>query len=337
MKRLSYILPIYNVERYLALCLDSIYAQSLSEEEFEVICVDDCTPDNSIVIVKEYQRRHANIRIVAHEINKKAGGARNSGLKAAKGEYIWFVDPDDTICQNSAEILLKRAEEENLDVLSFNFYIQYDDLLQKDTTFKNDMHAISGGAFCHKVFGGNIINHLGYPVRSIYRRSLLINNSIYFPENMLYGEDTIYMAEAICAANRVGSITDYLYCYRQNASSATAQLDTLMRGGLIYQSCVAAGDLVVQLYYKLSGHSSEVANDILVGIPWFVNRLFIRLVKTTSIERANFYKTLKQNGSIENHLMYPYLNNRNKYILKHPIAGTIVLNILAKLYKIRHK
>ena len=78
--KLSYILPIYNVERYLIDCLDSIYAQNIPEESFEVICVNDCSPDCSRDVILEYQKAHKNLVLIDHTENKKAGGARNTGL-----------------------------------------------------------------------------------------------------------------------------------------------------------------------------------------------------------------------------------------------------------------
>ena len=76
----------------MAECLDSIYATSINERAFEVICVNDCSPDSSCEVVLEYQKTHKNLVLIDHKENKKAGGARNTGLLAAKGEYVWFVD-----------------------------------------------------------------------------------------------------------------------------------------------------------------------------------------------------------------------------------------------------
>ena len=105
MVKLSFIIPIYNAERYLAECLDSIYATSVDKSVFEVICVNDCSPDCSREVVMEYQKAHKNLVLIDHSENKKAGGARNTGLLAAKGEYVWFVDADDRIRENCLKSL----------------------------------------------------------------------------------------------------------------------------------------------------------------------------------------------------------------------------------------
>jgi glycosyltransferase involved in cell wall biosynthesis len=92
---ISIIVPFYNVELYFRRCLDSIVNQSY--RNLELILVDDCSPDSSIEIAREYAANDDRITIIRHEVNKRQGGARNSGLAAAKGEYIWFVDPDDML------------------------------------------------------------------------------------------------------------------------------------------------------------------------------------------------------------------------------------------------
>ena len=121
MKRLSIIIPFYNVEQYIAQCLDSVYHQDIPEEEYEVICVDDCSPDNSISIVEEYAKKHTNLVIVRNQYNRKLGGARNAGMKVATGNYIWFIDSDDFIKKSSIGKLLSIAESDKLDVLHFQY------------------------------------------------------------------------------------------------------------------------------------------------------------------------------------------------------------------------
>ena len=106
-KRLSIIIPFYNVEQYIAQCLDSVYDQDIPENEYEVICVNDASPDASVDIVKRYQKEHSNLILIEHDRNKKLGAARNTGRKVAIGKYIWNVDSDDKIAPNCLNNLLK--------------------------------------------------------------------------------------------------------------------------------------------------------------------------------------------------------------------------------------
>ena len=119
--RITFVLPFYNVEQYIVECLDSIYASPLSEDEYEVICVDDCSPDSSYELVKEYSNCHKNLRIVKHDHNKRLGGGRNTGLSNARGRYVWFIDTDDQVVPEKVQEVLNVAENNDLDVLSFNF------------------------------------------------------------------------------------------------------------------------------------------------------------------------------------------------------------------------
>ena len=121
MRLVSFIIPVYNVDKYIARCLDSIYALPMKVEQFEVLCIDDCSPDGSCEIIEEYQKRYANLRLIRHKENLRQGGARNTGIREAKGEYCMFVDADDTLPQfdvlthidymrkNELELLLGRA------------------------------------------------------------------------------------------------------------------------------------------------------------------------------------------------------------------------------------
>ena len=96
MKKLSIILPVYNVEKFLPDCLDSIYNQDIAEDEFEIIAVIDGSPDNSKAVLLNYSKIHKNITLIEQE-NSGVSVARNNGLRNATGKYIWFIDPDDLI------------------------------------------------------------------------------------------------------------------------------------------------------------------------------------------------------------------------------------------------
>lgn len=116
--KISIIIPVYNVERYLRECLDSCINQTL--EDIEIISVDDCSPDNSIKILEEYKQKDPRIKIFRHEKNKNLGASRNTGLTNATGEYIWFVDSDDYIDTKACQILYDAIKEFNVDMLCFS-------------------------------------------------------------------------------------------------------------------------------------------------------------------------------------------------------------------------
>ena len=116
--RLSIIIPVYNVERYISKCLESVIDQDLDPEDYEIIVVNDETPDESFLIAQKFADRHANIRLV----DKKNGGvstARNAGIDVATGKYIYFLDSDDFLLPNSLKNLIETCESNDLDILTF--------------------------------------------------------------------------------------------------------------------------------------------------------------------------------------------------------------------------
>ena len=107
MKSLSIILPVFKVENYIRECLESVFRQGLPDTVFEVILVNDGTPDNSIGVISDIANQHDNI-IILNQENKGVSCARNTGLAKAQGEYVYFVDPDDLLIDNSLSALLPK-------------------------------------------------------------------------------------------------------------------------------------------------------------------------------------------------------------------------------------
>lgn len=114
---LSIIIPVYNVEQYIARCLDSIYALPMREDQFEVLCIDDCSPDGSNAIIEGYQKMYANLRLVHHKENLRQGGARNTGIREANGEYCIFVDADDSLPQFDVLACINYMRENDIELL----------------------------------------------------------------------------------------------------------------------------------------------------------------------------------------------------------------------------
>lgn len=115
MPKISLIIPVYNVEKYLPQCLDSCVNQTFSD--IEIICVDDCSPDNSSSILAEYAKHDSRIKVISHSINKHLGGARNTGVQNASGDYIWFIDSDDWISLTACEQINNAITGNNPDVI----------------------------------------------------------------------------------------------------------------------------------------------------------------------------------------------------------------------------
>lgn len=253
--RLSIIIPFYNVEKYIAECLDSVYNQDIPEEEYEVICVNDASPDNSRDIVLEYQKKHSNLILVEHEVNKKLGAARNTGRRIAQGKYIWNVDSDDMIAPNCLGTILRHCEDGNLDVLSFNYSSLLDDGTIKMGTNHQSIGLTKGTDFIHQ-YGSDRLGYLCPVWRHVFRKGFMDDNVIYSPEiNM--GEDVPYTFKTLFLANRMAFVNNWWYFYRKNELSLTGTKKPLAPD-VLYEKCFKNTQLILDVLQYLPKDDAEL-------------------------------------------------------------------------------
>lgn len=203
--KISVIVPVYRVEKYLLECIDSILAQTYSD--FELLLIDDGSPDQSGAICDEYAIRDSRIRVF-HKENGGVSSARNLGLKHAKGVWIMFVDSDDTIMSDCLEVCMGYIDHCDVDLLQFKHSqsidyadVIYDKLLGKVDYLKMKHPVCIGGA----IFKTAIIQHTG----------------LHFDEQIKLGEDQLFIYEYIFSSDKCIYINRMLYDYRVNEQSAT--------------------------------------------------------------------------------------------------------------------
>lgn len=219
---ISVIVPIFNVESYLDECLESIINQTY--EDIEILCIDDCTLDNSINTVKKYMRLDPRIRLINHEENRGLGGARNTGIREAKGEYIVFVDSDDKLDDSMLEKLHKAMSANDVDVVVCGLIQLYGE---------SDEHPHSG--FHHLQNPTSRVYHIAdhkerltdmWPSawNKLYKTSIIREYSCKFPEKLLY-EDHYFFYNYFAHVKSFYYIDDALYIYRAGRpGSITATL-----------------------------------------------------------------------------------------------------------------
>ena len=206
--KLSIILPVYNVEQFIPDCLESLEAQDLPKEEYEIICVDDGSPDKAVEIIQEYQNKYSNIRLIRQE-NGGVCVARNNGLKEAHGEYAWFIDPDDYIQANCLGAILKEMDDSSADLIVF----EYDEVSEN----ANFNRGIQSQIIIQRQMG---YDSKGSACQYISRRQYLKENQIVFNEELAYGEDYLW-AFQVNYRKHVGLKTAApIYHYRQRSGSA---------------------------------------------------------------------------------------------------------------------
>ena len=308
--KLSLILPCYNVERYIADCLDSIYAQGLLESEFEVICVNDCSTDGTRNIILEYSKIHDNLFLIDHTQNLTAGGARNTGIDNAKGEYIWFVDPDDMVKANMAEPLYEKASTNNLDILFFNNDIvdEYLSYLETENVFV-DTETLSGQDYVIRYFR-NQMSKLCIVWRCLFKTTFIKDNVLSFPQ-LRKAQDVVFLWKTTSSALRVASVKDVGYVYRSNPYSvANFTKDASV---LFAERVLFANEIVDLLEYTTIEIQQPIKEDMQRTLVWCVNSCLDRLPKMPLEMQAQFYDEIVSHKTVVNRLK-PFMNRKYKLL-----------------------
>lgn len=221
----SVIVPVYNAARWVGKCIESVLAQNLTD--LEVICVDDGSVDESYAVAEHYAKRDERVRVIRQE-NSGPSAARNCGLRNAVGRWIAFVDADDWLEPDMLRTMVDRAEQgAGSDIVICTYYEEFSD--GQSTVGKHfpedqfwDRERIETEQrkfFCKGVKAYRPYVSIGYPWGRIYRRAMLQEHSIRFPENVFRTEDGIFNLYAFQHSRQMAYINRPLYHYRVNEGS----------------------------------------------------------------------------------------------------------------------
>lgn len=220
MKKVSVIVPVYNTEKYLVRCLESLVNQTLND--IEIIVIEDKSPDNSSVILKEYEKKYKDkIKVFHNKTNKGIGYNRNFGMKKASGEYIGFVDSDDWVNETMFEKMYGKAKKEKLDLVLCNFH----KMLEKEDESLEELLADEISAFKNttlKKMPNLLLDVELAPWNKLYKKELL--HGVSFPENLKY-EDTVFVLKAMARAKKIGIVDEKLNYYLVRSKSETGVMD----------------------------------------------------------------------------------------------------------------
>lgn len=215
MSKVSVCIPVYNVEQYIGRCLESILRQSL--KDIEIIVVNDCTPDNSMDIVRKYASEDNRIKIIEHSENHGQMVARRTGYMKATGDYITFCDSDDTLTEGALEALYNKAVAENADVVSG--VIEYIPVNGKRYCWKNEL---SYGTDKIAVYRSVLTNEFGHNLCSrLFRREILQSYEYETYERATNGEDGMLFYQVVDHVSKVVAIDKIVYEYWQNLQSSS--------------------------------------------------------------------------------------------------------------------
>lgn len=208
----SIIIPVYNAEKYLAECLGNVVNQTLGD--IEIILINDASTDNSLSIIRDCKNQYSDkVTVIDSAENLGAGGARNLGIEAAKGEYIGFVDSDDLIDVTMYEKLYAKAKEGNYDVVDCGYYKQAEDM-----AILHISDELAGRLTSEK--RKEIIVSGGYIVSKIFRRDLFLDTTLRFRRNVIL-EDADFLTYLYGTVQSIGIVKEVLYYYRNNTVSSS--------------------------------------------------------------------------------------------------------------------
>ena len=218
MPNVSVIIPIYNTEKYLKKCLDSVCNQTLSD--IEIICINDKSEDNSAKIVQEYAKKDGRIKFIDLVENGGVSKARNIGIDCAKGEYIGFVDSDDFIDLDFYEKLYNKAINTNADSVKGSIY-EYNSETEKSALF--DFYNIN------EKIRENRVNFLYGFTSAIYKTDFIRKNNIGFPENITHFEDPYFSISVTLNSPKIETVDDARYFYVTHPNQASKNTKTLKK------------------------------------------------------------------------------------------------------------
>jgi len=220
MKRLSVILPVYNVEEYLEKCIRSLEEQDIPKDEYEIICVNDGSPDNSREVIIKLQKEFDNL-ILIDQVNMGVSMARNRGLDEANGEYLLFVDPDDYIKRNKLGKLLYVAEKNEVEMLMSGYvFVDINGKITNERIFEKGENVISGiDAFylSRRKKGITVDSSVGI----LFRRDFVYKYKLRYVKGVVLNQDVEFLARAHCVADRCLLVKDTLYVAVNRPGSAT--------------------------------------------------------------------------------------------------------------------
>jgi len=209
----SVIMPVYNSEKYLEKSIGSILNQNL--KDVEIICVDDCSKDGSLKVLKKFERKDKRVRVIENKKNIGPGLSRNVGIRKAHGEYVCFLDSDDWLERDACEKLYKKSRLENLDVVYIWPKLVFADKIILDKRLL-DLKDIEDNDI---IFKKNLMRKVAWaPWSKFIKRDLLIKNKIVFPD-IYIAEDMDFSCRVIYYAKKIGFVDKYLYNYNLREGS----------------------------------------------------------------------------------------------------------------------
>lgn len=310
--KISVIVPVYNVERYLTRCIDSILAQTFTD--FELLLIDDGSTDNSGKICDEYAEKDKRIRVF-HKKNGGVSSARNLGLDVSCCEWITFIDSDDYVEDNFLEELFQSTNSD----LKISGYTSFGEKISKENYKTSFINKDKIGICLSKFLNNDIFR---VPWAKLFRLSIINNNRLRFDDRLKIGEDTIFVQQYLCFCNSLSFINTTSYNYFSQKIQKKYQLS---KPDLFYSL-----EIIENTYNRLTEQLSFTNKDYIDFIYRFMLALYLNFIGKQHF-KFHEYKEFKQCFQDKMGIFLPYIQKR-KYIyilLKHKyyLLAYIYINI----------
>ncbi len=311
---LSIVVPVYDVEQYLPRCIDSILKQSFTD--FELILVNDGSPDNCPIICDEYADKDDRIKVI-HKENGGLSDARNTGINKARGKYISFIDSDDFIVENAYEVLISQAEINSLDIITGNALNYYSEENIRLKTRKRSFEIVlNGRSFLKKSYDEGAMVHC--VVSSIYSSALIKDNNLYFKKGILH-EDNLWTPQVFLKAERVMYYDIDFYMHFQREGSITKSKDKTKNGIDLVNVCYE----LEEIYKDIPEEDiRDILNEVLVSS-------YLRAVCIGRLTRKEYSHIIKRRFVIGKALRY---KNKLKATL-FTISPRLYVCLFSRFYK----
>ncbi len=328
--KVSFIIPVYCAAPFIERCLNSIFALGIPEEQMEIICVDDCSPDNTCEVISTIAEQHPSVHLLQHEVNKRQGGGSNTAIRFAHGEYAVFMDQDDEMLQYDLLGHIEYMQKNELELLLGRVVCLDQDGTKSYWAKEDNESAIVTGP---QFFRDELINKVGFGAvwMGIYKTELL-KRTQPFVENMIY-EDTDWCFKCTYNAKRVQFKPFDMYQYHNNPTSSSHNVNAQKLEWKVRLSL-----RVYEWAQTVMEEKEAVRNTAEDFYTWNLLGLGI-LYKFPASERRKFFNAFTP----EEYSIFSKWPMRYKpmYALKYPRLAQVMLffisPIMQLLWRIKHR
>lgn len=271
--KISVIIPVYNREKYIAECIDSVINQTYSN--LEIICVDDKSTDSSLEVLNEYALKDNRIKIVALNENGGVSNARNKGIENSTGDFLAFIDSDDTIDNNMFSEMIKAQQDTDVDIILSDLSMVSGGKIQnmkisidpERVYYKSEIRNCILPRFTYD--GSDNLGLFAFSTK-LYKKTTIVDNGILFDTDIAYEEDKLFVIEALANCNSLYYIPKAYYHYDTSSGGLYSAFNE--KAWLWYVNSYSKFNKLITDYNILNADLKYLANSFVYNITWFLYR-----------------------------------------------------------------